>query len=279
MVLGKRVESSTAELDYGTVQQYWNAAQPSILAPYMMDGFGFPAGAGRYRFRAESRMVQRLIAGANTKGTVLDLGSGMGSWAEFFSSRFADVIAIEASQPLFQDLKRRCDPYPNVKTVHGSVVDFEPQGAYSLMFFGGMLMYLKTQDVLSLLRKLVPFLEPGGIILCRETTVREGAVTRQGEYQAVYRSVESYSRIFEECGLVVSTAELNLPYVLLQIGCECVSKCKAVLPKVLQLTPLVGHFAYWGLRLSNPWAVRVLGALGLPFPRLLNHFFVLQASG
>ena len=102
--------SGMAELDYATVQQYWNAAQPSTLAPYMMDGFGFPAGAGRFRFRAESEIVKRLIAGSNSNGTVLDLGSGMGYWAEFFSRRFANVVAIEASLPLFEDLKRRCTP-------------------------------------------------------------------------------------------------------------------------------------------------------------------------
>ena len=271
--------SISTDLDYATVRRYWNAARPSILAPYMMDGFGFPAGAGRFRFREESRIVQRLIAGVSTQGTVLDLGSGMGYWAEYFSSRFAKVIAVEASQPLFHDLKRRCDPYPNVETIQGGAMEFEPDGAYSLMFFGGMLMYLKTQDVISLLRKLVPFLEAGGMILCRETTVREGTITRQGDYQATYRSVASYSRIFEECGLVVSTTELNMPYVLLQIGCESVRKWKAVVPKFLQWTPLVGRFTYWGLRLSNPWAVRVLGALHLPFPRLTNHFFVLRASG
>ena len=38
---------------------------------------------------------------------MLDLGSGMGHWAEFFSRRFANVGAIEASLPLFEALKRR----------------------------------------------------------------------------------------------------------------------------------------------------------------------------
>ena len=277
--LDQRLKSSRVELDYATVHQYWNAAEPSILAPYMMDGFGFPAGAGRFRFQAESRIVQRLIAGANTSGTVLDLGSGMGYWAEFFSRRFANVVAIEASLPLFEDLKRRCAPYANVKTLHGKVSEFEPEVVYSLMFFGGLLMYLKTEDVISLLRKLIPFLEAGGMILCRETTVREGTVTRQGEYQAVYRSVASYSRIFEEVGLTVSTVELNAPYALLQIGCESVRKWKEMMPKPLRLTPLVGRLAYWALRLSDPLAVRAPEALGLRIPRLTNHFFVLRAAG
>ena len=110
-----------AELDYATVDRYWNAAQPSILAPYMMDGFGFPAGAGRFRFRAESKIVERLIAGTDNNGTVLDLGSGMGYWAEFFSHRFASAVAIEASLPLFEDLTRRCAPYANVRTIHRRV--------------------------------------------------------------------------------------------------------------------------------------------------------------
>ncbi len=277
--LDQRLKSSRAELDYATVHQYWNAAQPSILAPYMMDGFGFPTGAGRFRFLAESRIVQRLIAGANTNGTVLDLGSGMGYWAEFFSPRFANVVAIEASLSLYDDLKRRCAPYANVKTLHGSVSEFEPEGVYSLMFFGGLLMYLKTEDVISLLRKLVPFLDAGGMILCRETTVREGTVTRQGEYQAVYRSVPSYLRIFEEVGLTVSTVELNAPYALLQIGCESVRKWKEMMPKPLRLTPIVGRLAYWSLRLSDPLAVRASEALGLRIPRLTNHFFVLRAAG
>jgi hypothetical protein len=146
------------------------------------------------------------------------------------------------------------------------------------MFFGGMLMYLKTKDVVALLHRLIPFMEVGGMILCRETTVREGTVTLEGEYQAVYRSVASYSRIFEECGLTVSTAELNLPYTLLQIGCEGVRKWKKMMPKSSRLTPVVGRLAYWALRLLDPLALRVPEALGLQIPRLTNHFFVLRAA-
>ena len=95
----------------------------------------------------------------------------------------------------------------------------------------------------------------------------------------MYRSVASYSRIFEECGLTVSTVELNVPYALLQIGCEAVRKWKGMMPKPLRLTPIVGRLAYWALRLSAPLAVRVSEALGLRIPRLTNHFFVLRAPG
>ena len=88
-----------AELNYEAVNRYWHNARPSILGPYMMDGFGFPAAAGRFRFRAETRIIQRLIPGQNQNGTVLDLGSGIGHWAVHFSQRFAKVVAVEGSAP------------------------------------------------------------------------------------------------------------------------------------------------------------------------------------
>lgn len=267
-----------AELDYAGVNQYWSKARPSIMGPYMMDGFGFPAGAGRFRFHGESRIVSRLIQKLDCGGTALDLGCGVGYWAEYFARHFAKVVAVEASLPLYEATQQRCAPYPNVTVVHGDVMAFEPEDCCELVFLGGMLMYLNESDVISLLRKLVPFLDSGGIILCRETTVRKGTVTRQGEYQAVYRCVSTYREVFQQCRLSVAHVETNVPYVLMQMGCELVKKWKAVVPRRLQLIDAVGHLTYWALRLGNPWMSRVPAVLGRAFPELTNHFFVLQAG-
>lgn len=266
------------ELDYTEVKSYWEKAQPSILGPYMMEGFGFPPGAGRFRFHAESRIVRRLIRELNRAGTVLDLGSGIGYWPEYFARHFAKVVAVEASMPLYKALEQRCAPYHNVETFQSDVMLFEPQDSYELVFLGGMLMYLNECDVFALLRKLIMFLEPEGIILCRESTVRKGVVTRQGEYQAMYRSVQSYTNLFKECGFSVIHVEMNDPYVLMQMGCEFVKKWKTLLPQQLQFIPIVGHMTYWGLRIGHPWITRAPKALGLAFPELTNHFFVLQAA-
>jgi len=81
-------------------------------------------------------------------------------------------------------MEQRCRPLANVKMVHGDVMPFQPEGRYEVIFLGGMLMYLNKDDVICLLRKLFPFLQPGGIILCRETTVRNVDITRDGDYQA-----------------------------------------------------------------------------------------------
>ena len=216
-----------AELDYAAVHRYWNNARPSILGPYMMEGFGFPPAASLFRFNAERDIVQHLVQSLDRTGTVLDLGSGTGFWAEAFARDFAKVVAVEASPALCDALRERCGTYPNVRVVYGDVLSFEPDDRYDLVFLGGMLMYLNDREVIALLRKIVPTLNPGGIVLCRETTVREGVVTRIGEYQATYRSIEVYRRLFAESRLSVTRIEPNVPYVLLQLGCELIKKWHA----------------------------------------------------
>lgn len=270
--------STPASLDYKGVNRYWNKANPSILGPYMMDGFGFPASAGRFRFHAESRIVQRLIQNANTdtRGAVLDLGSGVGYWAEYFAKQFGKVVAVEASVPLYESLVQRCSPYTNVFSINTDVLSFEPRDRFSLIFLGGLLMYLNECDVINLLQKVTAYLEPNGVILCRESTVQNKTVTRQGTYQAVYRSVETYTQIFKKCDLAVAKVELNVPYVLMQMGCESIKKWKKNISGKHQGLSAMGFMVYWGLRSGYPWITRLPAKMGIAFPELTNHFFVLQ---
>ncbi len=242
----------------------------------MMDGFGFPASAGHYRFRAESGIVKRLLRDVDPKGEVLDLGCGVGYWAEAFAQRFSSVVAVEGSGALYQALEERCAPYPNIRPVLGNVLSFEPEGYHRVVFLGGLLMYLDEEHVTALLRRLVTHLEPGGIILCRESTVRGKTERRGGDYPVVYRSVQDYRRIFKQCGLTVRQSERNEPYVLMQIGCELIKKWKGLVPEPFQMLGIVGPLAYWAMRLGNPWINHLFKALGISFPKLENHFFVLE---
>jgi SAM-dependent methyltransferase len=244
----------------------------------MMDGFGFPVSAGNFRFREEVRIVRRLLGGVEHNGTVLDLGSGVGYWAEEFANSFSQVVAVEGSNALYSALEDRCDPYSNIRAVHGNVLSFDPDDQYSLVFLGGLLMYLDENDVIALLQKLIPHLGSDGVILCRESTVRGETVTRTGDYPVVYRSVSDYKRIFKQCGLTLKHAERNEPYVLMQMGCELIKKWKRFAPKSFQALQIVGRLTYWGLRLGAPLIKRLPKVLGVPFPSLENHFFVLATD-
>jgi SAM-dependent methyltransferase len=270
--------TDTNRLDYSAVNSYWKKADPSIMGPYMMDGFGFPANAGHFRFHAESVIVQQLIRNAkvDTTGAVLDLGSGVGCWAEYFALKFKKVVAVEASTPLYESMVQRCSSYDNFTPVKDNVLSFKPVGRFSLIFLGGLLMYLNENDVIALLQKLKSFLAPEGVILCRETTVRNGTVTREGDYQAIYRSVPTYLSLFDRSDLTVAQTCLNIPYVLMQMGCELIKAWKEYVPQKLQFLSFMGRTVYWGLRLGNPWITHIPSAMGKDFPELTNHFFLVR---
>ncbi len=289
------------QLDYSKVRAYWKRARPSMLGPYMMDGFGFPAGAGRFRFHGELKAVVQAIQNLGPDTSVLDLGSGVGVWTEYFAQRFAKVVAVEASSTLYEVLKDRCSRYPNVTTYNRDVLSFEPGGkpplvggkfgptdalgptrGFGLVFLGGLLMYLNDRDVRALLRKLIPYLEPNALVLCRESTIRHGVKAIQGDYQVVYRSVEAYRNIFGDAGFNVVSVQANTAYINVQMACELIKKWKALVPDRFRCLPIVGRLTYWGFRLGYPWNTRLISWLltrmGREFPLLTNHFFVLRPS-
>lgn len=57
--------------------------------------------------------------------------------------------------------------------------------------------------------------------------------------------------------------------------CELIKKWKRAVPKPFQALQIVGYLTYWGMRLSAPWIKRLPEILGIQFPNLKNHFFVL----
>ena len=272
--------ASSPQLDYSKVRAYWRRATPSILGPYMMDGFGFPASAGRFRFRREQAAVARTVKTLPSSCSVLDLGSGVGFWTEYFARRFATVVSVEASPVLYSALKDRCSRYPNVTTHNGDVLSFEPQEKFGLVFLGGLLMYVDEHDIRVLLERLAGSLESGALVLCRESTVRRGTKMLRGEYQVVYRSVDTYRRIFADAGFDTVSTEANAAYTCPQMGCELVKKWKALVPKQCWCLPVIGRLAYWGFRIGYPWNTRVipwlLARIGWEFPFLTNHLFALR---
>jgi len=267
-------------LDYVRVHRYWNRAKTSALGPYVMDGFGLSANTGIFRFKEECKIVEQYLGLVNSSKSVLDLGSGVGFWTEYFAKRFSKVISLEASDSLYNQLHERARPYTNVETIHCNVMSYTPDQKFGLIFLGGLAMYLNEPELNKLLHYMVSWLEPDGIIIFRESTVRYTPVTLKDDYQVVYRTVAKYKDIFNSCHLKVVGEELNTAYIGAQMPCEIIKKWKAVMPKRLHFLSVMGPLIYWIFRLGHPWSAKHIPVLlekkGIEFPKLSNHFFILR---
>jgi hypothetical protein len=62
----------------------------------------------------------------------------------------------------------------------------------------------------------------------------------------------------------------------MQMGCELINKWKASVPESIHAAPLVGGLVYRALRMGGAPLTRLPDAMGIDFPVLTNHFFVLR---
>jgi hypothetical protein len=165
----------------------------------------------------------------------------------------------------------------NAQVLQGDGRQNLPSGPFELIFLGGLCMYLGDSDVVALLQSLKSRLGASGTMILRESTVREGILLATGEYQAVYRSVDLYHKLFQEAGIPSVEVRPNPGYTSMVIAEEMVDLRRRWLPFLPKDSPLLGYVTWSVLRAASPlafWALpQALSKLNVSWPTLQNHFF------
>ncbi len=143
---------------------------------------------------------------------MLDVGCGAGTWSEIFARRYKAVIGIEQSSLMLKATRKWVAHLPQVTILEGDVRQDLPEGSFDMIFLGGLCIYLDDKDVIALLHSLKSRLTEGGTIILRESTLHQGVYLSQGEYQAVYRSVNLYHQLFDEAGFFHIEVRRNYGY-------------------------------------------------------------------
>lgn len=281
----ERESSLDKQIDDAAVQRYFDGANGTAPAAMSMMAheYNLPSNAVAYRLGKELRTINPWLNAVSKSGRVLDVGCGAGAWVEIFARRYQSVIGVERSHAMVEDAKKRVSQLSNAQILQGDGRQDLPAGPFDLIFLGGLCMYLGDNDVVALLHSLKSRLSEGGTIILRESTVREGVQFAEGEYQAVYRSVESYQKLFGEAEISNVEVRRNAGYTSMEIAEEAVVYRRKWLPFLPKDSNLFGYLTWWLLRLASPitfWALpRALSGLNVAWPRLQNHFFKLNPTG
>ncbi len=283
MTLMEREPSYDKQIDDAAVERYFDGASGTAPAAMsmMVHEYNLPSSAVGYRLSKELSTIGVWLDTVGKSGRVLDVGCGAGSWVEIFANRYRSVIGVERSSAMVKDAKKRVAHLPNAKILLGDGRQDLPAGPFELIFLGGLCMYLGDTDVVELLRSLKTRLSEGGKIILRESTVREGIVLAKGEYQAVYRSVDLYQKLFEEAGIPRVEVKPNSGYTSMEVAEGAVVFRRKWLPFLPKDSLVLGNLTWLVLRAASPisfWALpQALSRLNVAWPRLQNHFFKLQA--
>ena len=274
-----RTDSPKHRINYAAVRRYFDAAgsHAAASASYMAHEQNLPNDALRYRLRKETTAIVDWLDAVPHSGKVLDLGCGAGTWTEIFANRYDTVVGIEQSSSMVAAARIRLASFPSVEIVEGDVRENLPAGGFDLIFLGGLCTYLNDPDVVTMLHSLEGRLATGGSLVLRESTVPQGRLTLDGNYQATYRSVSLYRDLFREAGFLTSEFRRNYGYTCMEVAVELVEMRRKSLRFLPKESPFLGALTWYALRGMAPlsfWLLpRVFSQLEINWPRLQNHFF------
>ncbi len=269
-------------LDYEAVRAYWElAADAAETASYMAHEQGLPRDCVEHRFALERAVVDEWFAGLGPTASVLDVGCGAGAWTELFAQRYGRVVGVDASVGMLAAARRRLAGHANVELVWGDAMTVALDGEFHGVVVGGLLMYLDRADAVALLVRLRR-LAPKSRIILRESGIRSGVEVQTGTYQVVYRSVQEYEAVAAEAGLRVVGVKRNQGYAHMEIAVALVNLARRLPPLARRDATTVGGPMWRLLRATAPVTLellpRAIGAFGLDWPHLTNHFLLLEAS-
>lgn len=271
-----------SEIDDSVVESYFDGAGGTTAASMSMmaHGHDLPLDAVIHRLAKENKIISDWLGTVDSSGSVLDVGCGAGAWVEILATRYAAVVGVERSQLMVDAARERLSNTKNAQIIKGDGRKDLPEGPFDLIFVGGLFMYLNDADALALLGALRERLSSKGAIILRESTVRTGVTLAKGDYQAVYRSVDSYQQLFQQAEVNCEEVRQNYGYNDVVVAEELVSFRRKWLPLLPKDSSMLGKLTWWSLRSIAPisfWALpRILKMIKVPWPRLQNHFFLLR---
>ena len=270
------------QIDDNVVERYFDGASgtgPAAMS-MMAHEHNLPAAAVAYRLSRELGIISGWLNAVGASARVLDVGCGAGAWVEIFAGRYRSAVGVERSFTMVEAAKERVAHLSNAEVYQGDGRQDLPEGRFDLIFLGGLMMYLSDADVVALLESLKSRLSADGTIILRESTVRDGQHLAKGDYQAVYRSVDLYQKLFQEAGIANVEVRPNSGYTSIVIAEEMVDFRRRFLPFLPKDSSLLASLTWSALRAASPlsfWALpQALSLLNVPWPRLQNHFFKLR---
>ncbi len=148
----------------------------------------------------------------------LDIGCGVGRWAELFSDYFKHVDAVDYCEGFIDTAKANAEK-KNLKNINyyvGSVEDIDEKNKYDCVFSFGLFNYLGDNAVRKLAESIGGVLRPGGKCVLRETIAVKKRVELHGfyseslktNYSSIYRTIEEINTVLKKHGIEMISKEV-----------------------------------------------------------------------
>lgn len=192
------------QLNYQKVKDFWDkTTECSAYTDDIQTGMlSANRHAAYYRKHQEEAHFEKLMSLDKNMNT-LEVGCGTGRWAFYLADKVKKVVAIDLSDKMIEIAKKkqRNSSVKNVEFHCISVMDFDTDEKFDLIYFSGVLQYIKDKDIEMILAKLPEWMNSDCLVLSRDTLSLQSRFSSVEEYSVIYRTKDEYKQMFKKYGL------------------------------------------------------------------------------
>lgn len=199
------VDDKMSVSSFGTrtlMQKYWQNFAPSIES-MMLDN-----RAAVIHTEEQTEIID-LLPPLKSK-RILELGAGIGRYTGVLALEASRVTAVDFMEDYISVNRNNHKHFSNINYIAADVLNLEmSRNKYDIVFSNWLLMYLTDQECITLLKKILSWLDEGGCLFFRESCFHSSGDVLRTSNPTFYRTPADYSSLLESAWVPVNNSILN----------------------------------------------------------------------
>ena len=218
--MNTRVYDEKIDINYSSTKSFWaSRADESLSLKSVLLGVDKKSGAQEKRNKKEVEIIDSFLKNGS-KYKVLDVGCGIGRWADNLKDKIETYVGIDYTRPFIEFANNRFSKNSNInfKCASASEIDLNEIGKdFNLVICTGVLMYINDADLNKVFMTFKNtesdyfyIQETISLMDVRLTLNDYESKELKRNYSAIYRMQSDYEEYFERYGLEIIATDLFL---------------------------------------------------------------------
>lgn len=210
-----RVYTDKINIDNNSTKEFWQKRANNInnLQTVLL-GSDNTGSEQNIRNENEKRIVEKIIEKIQNPG-ILDIGCGIGRWAENLQNKFEYYVGVDFSEGFINYASKKFTNFSNVKFYNNSILNLDKDiltSRFNLIICTGVLMYINDENISNIF-KAFRQVSPEYLYIQESISLMKGRLTLnkfESKDCAIYRTKQEYEEYFKTNAFNIIKTDLLL---------------------------------------------------------------------
>lgn len=202
-----RVYTDKIEIDNNSTKEFWENRANNINNLQTVLLGSDKTGIEQNTRNEHEKLIVESIVKQIKNPKILDIGCGIGRWAENLINQFDSYTGVDFSEGFINFASEKFANYSNIKFYNNSILNLDKEilnSKFNFIICTGVLMYVNDSnifDILKAFRRVTPeyvyIQESISLMDARLTLNKFESKDLQTNYNAIYRTKQEYEEYFK----------------------------------------------------------------------------------